>query len=173
MKAEQEKTVKPTIVRGEKKVFSDEKDQKFVLAHILNKKHITSKLLGCQSINPEYVIGKIESGISTNIYTRLAKKMNLTSAELADAISINTRTLSRRKGEGKISSTESDRLYRLTVLFVEAVYLFDGNYDLASEWFKKGNPALNGNTPLSYAKTHIGANEVNDLIYRLEHNIAV
>lgn len=149
-----------------------------IAAHNLLRTHameITSpsKILGYRSDDPRFIIKKIESGIGTDKYSKLARRMSLSAYELAHAININRRTLSRRKNEGKISSAESDRLYRLAELFSKAIELFDGNEELAAEWFKKDNIALNGQTPISHAKTHIGANEVSTLIYRLEHSITV
>ena len=41
----------------------------------------------------------------------------------------------------------------------------------ALEWLKHPNPAVGGDTPLEHAGTPAGAEEVIDLIGRLEHGI--
>jgi uncharacterized protein (DUF2384 family) len=51
------------------------------------------------------------------------------------------------------------------------VAYFDDNRNDANEWLKHPNPALTGETPLERANTAIGADDVIDLIGRMEHGI--
>ena len=52
-----------------------------------------------------------------------------------------------------------------------AVAYFDGNRNDAIEWLKHPNPALTGETPLERAQNAVGADDVIDLIGRMEHGI--
>ena len=49
--------------------------------------------------------------------------------------------------------------------------LFGGDRALAMEWLEAPARALAGHTPLQFARSEIGAREVEDLIGRLEHGV--
>ena len=59
----------------------------------------------------------------------------------------------------------------VATVYSRAVAYFDGNRNDAIEWLKHPNPALAGETPLERANTAIGADDVIDLIGRMEHGI--
>jgi len=77
----------------------------------------------------------------------------------------------RRKSEGRLKPDESDRLVRASRLFDKAVDLFEGDAPAATQWFKTSQPALAGQAPIQFARTEVGAREVEDLIGRLEHGV--
>ena len=83
---------------------------------------------------------------------------------------IATRTLSRRKTEGRFQTDESERLFRIAALYDRAVEVLGGR-DRASAWFKGPKKALGGKTPLQYADTEPGAREVENLLGRLEYGV--
>ena len=94
------------------------------------------------------------------------------SANLApDPSSATLRTLARRKSKGKLSPDESERLLRLSRVFELAVDLFEGDNAAALRWLTSPRKALEGNTPLAYARTEVGAREVENLIGRMEHGV--
>ena len=66
---------------------------------------------------------------------------------------------------------EGDHAAVLTKVFDRAVAYFDFSRSDAIEWLKHPNPALAGETPLERANTAIGADDVIDLIGRMEHGI--
>ena len=78
---------------------------------------------------------------------------------------------SRRKSKGKFTPEESERLLRLGTVFEQAVELFEGDRAAALRWLTAPRKALEGKTPLAYARTELGAREVEDLIGRLEHGV--
>lgn len=92
-------------------------------------------------------------------------------SEIATAIEVPERTLARRKVGGRFSSGESERLLRLSNVFEKAVALFEGNIEEAAVWLRSPKKALDGKTPLAYARTEIGARQVEDLIGSLEHGV--
>ena len=49
--------------------------------------------------------------------------------------------------------------------------LFEGDNAAALRWLTAPRKALEGKTPLAYARTELGAREVEDLIGRLEHGV--
>ena len=65
----------------------------------------------------------------------------------------------------------SKRLLRLSSLFEKCVDLYEGDVAAAVNWLTSPKKALNRQTPLLYARTELGAREVEDLIGRLDHGI--
>lgn len=90
---------------------------------------------------------------------------------LAETIGIPERTLARRKVSGRLGPEESERLLRLSSIFEKAVNLFEGDVPSAVNWLSAPKRALEGQSPLQYARIEVGAREVEKLIGRLEHGI--
>jgi putative toxin-antitoxin system antitoxin component (TIGR02293 family) len=86
-------------------------------------------------------------------------------------IGIPERTLARRRSAGKLEPDESERLLRVAILFEKSVDLFEGDVKAAVNWLTSSKKALAGQAPLLYARTELGAREVEDLIGRLDHGI--
>src|SRR5215212_7865128 len=82
-----------------------------------------------------------------------------------------SRTLTRRKQQGRFAPDESDRLLRAARLFGRALELFEGNRDAATEWLFRAQPALGSARPVDVARTELRAREVENLIGRLEHGV--
>lgn len=128
-------------------------------------------LIGLKAHDELSLISEIESGFAFETFLRLQKTIELNTRELADLISITTRTLSRRKSEGRLKPDESDRLLRFARVFELALGLFEGDKGAAQDWLHRANSALKGIRPLDLAKTEVGAREVESLISRLEHGV--
>lgn len=90
---------------------------------------------------------------------------------LASVIGIPGRTLARRKASGKLAPEESERLLRISNLFEKCVELFEGDVTAAVNWLTSPKKALDNHPPLLYARTELGAREVEELIGRLEHGV--
>lgn len=114
---------------------------------------------------------QIEEGLPYEKVEKLQEALSLPKEELAEAISVSPRTLSRRREEGRLTSGESDRLIQLGVLFDRALQLFEGDEEAARDWFRGSNRALGGRSPLGVAHTFVGAQEVLNLAGRLEHGV--
>ena len=95
----------------------------------------------------------------------------MTETQLAGVVGIARQTLVRRKSQGVLRRDEGDRAAMVVKVFNMVLSYFDGNREHALEWLKHPSPALAGETPLQHADTAIGAEEVIDLIGRLEHGI--
>jgi len=129
-------------------------------------------LLGLRAADAAHLHEAIQRGFSFRIWERFLRNSGLPALELAAAVQIPVRTLSRRKSEGRFQPDESDRIVRLARVFGAAIALFEGMIDPAREWFVSPQRALGGAVPLHYASTDVGAIEVERLIGRLEHGIA-
>jgi putative toxin-antitoxin system antitoxin component (TIGR02293 family) len=73
--------------------------------------------------------------------------------------------------EGRLKADESDRLLRLARVFGSALDLFNGNREAAVLWLTDINIALGGVAPLEFARTQLGADEVENLAGRIQYGI--
>ena len=91
---------------------------------------------------------------------------------------VRTGELVRRVGEGfpygvleNFHADESDRVLRLSRVYGKALGLFGGDLGRARRWLSTPKVALGGETPLDYSRVDVGAQEVVDLIGRIEHGV--
>jgi putative toxin-antitoxin system antitoxin component (TIGR02293 family) len=117
------------------------------------------------------LIRRIESGLPYKVLEGLASESGLSTAEIASVIGIPSRTLARRKTDGRFAPAESERIVRFSRVFDLATELFDGERRAALQWLSSDRKALGGKTALAYLATETGAREVEYLIGRLEHGV--
>ena len=127
--------------------------------------------LGIKTEDTGELLRKIEEGLSYKALERLQKTIHLSLKEIAEHLRIPPRTLSRRKEQGRLEPDESDRLLRLSRVFAKSLELFEGDTNAARRWLQTPQRALAGSLPLEFARTEVGAREVENLIGRLEHGI--
>lgn len=118
----------------------------------------------------EQVIRRIKKGLPTASFEKLRDEFGVTSAELAATLNINMRTLARRKQSGRLDVDESERVYRLARLFQIAQNLFQDR-ELTRRWFASPKDIFGGLTPLNYADTEPGAQDVEKQLRRLEYGV--
>ena len=137
----------------------------------LEDQHEFLSLLGLRSFDTVSLLKRLDEGLSYAAFERLKRHLDVTSRELADAALINPRTLARRKNAGRFGPGESDRLVRLARVFSRAIQMYGGNQGSAREWMMRPNRALGRVSPFEMAKTEVGANEVENLITRIEYGV--
>ena len=98
------------------------------------------------------------------------KELDISAKTLPITVNIAHRTLTRRQKEGRFKTDESERVLRIARLYDKAVEVFEEK-SIAKQWFKIPSKALGGKTPLEYADTEPGAQEVFDLLGRVEHGV--
>lgn len=118
-----------------------------------------------------YRIREIERGLPYRRVSQLTRKLNETDTRIAHLVQIAPRTLARRKAEGVLKPDESERVDRIERIYQLAVMLFEGDKIEAVKWLKEPNRGLANRPPLEFARTDIGAREVENLIGRLEHGV--
>ena len=116
-------------------------------------------------------LAEIRTGLPASFLDRLKGALEVTETQLAGVVGIPRQTLVRRRSQGVLRRDEGDRAATVARVFNRALSYFDGNRRHALEWLKHPNPALAGDTPLARADTATGAEDVIDLIGRLEHGI--
>ena len=120
---------------------------------------------------PAELVRIVNAGVSFADVERLSEGSGLTLETIAQSIAVPRRTLGQRKQQGRLKPDESDRLVRLARLWSAAVDLHEGDIDAARHWLTTPKRAFSGDTPLTYARTEVGAREVENLIGRLEHGV--
>jgi putative toxin-antitoxin system antitoxin component (TIGR02293 family) len=114
----------------------------------------------------------IAAGLHRAAMERVKSALALSDVQLAAAMGISQRTISRLRKTPKatLGLVESDRLYRLAALFSLAKEVLGGE-DEAREWLKTPQMALNNRIPLELMRTEVGAREVENLLGRIEYSV--
>ena len=127
--------------------------------------------LGLTATRTDDLVDQIDRGLPFKALESLAALSGLSVIRIAAVLGVPERTLARRKAAGKLAPDESERLLRLSIVFENAVELFEGDVVGAVTWLTSPKKALGHQTPLAYSRTELGAREVEDLIGRLEHGV--
>ena len=129
-------------------------------------------LIGLNLISTEKneLIQNIKKGLPISAFEKIQKELEVSADTLAFTVNIASRTLARRKKEGRFQPDESERILRIASLFDRATQVLH-NQNRVRLWFKSPQKGLGGKTPLEYADTEPGAREVEDLLGRLEHGV--
>lgn len=113
---------------------------------------------------------RIREGLPYRSFESLRERLRLSAPETATVLHMPARTLARRRQARKLDPDESDRLYRIARVAGRAVSVF-GAEDKAATWLRRPNRALNGEPPIHLLDTDIGAQQVDDILGRIEHGI--
>ena len=130
-----------------------------------------AETLGLKADSAAAIIKHIQRGLPFRSLELVAPASGLTIDALAEFIGVPARQLARRRMGRRLNPSESDRLVRVAGLVESAAALFEGDRDAARRWLNAPRRALDGQSPLSYARTELGAREVERLIGRLEHGV--
>ena len=114
-------------------------------------------------------IRAIKEGVALDVYNTLKAGMNVSDKVLALTMNLPERTLLRRKYEGRFKPDESEKIIRLVRLFELAKDVL-GEAD-AGKWMQEQCLALGFKTPLEYADTELGAQEVEEVLYRIKFSM--
>ena len=89
---------------------------------------------------------------------------------LARVLSISERTLARRKHQGRLQPSESDRLLVLAEIVRLAIVALDG-VESARAWLTAPHLLLGGESPLAHLDTAMGTEEVRTMLYHIEYSM--
>ncbi len=115
-------------------------------------------------------IGQIHAGLSFRAVQNLQKALDVPMEKVASVLGMSRATLHRRKIQGKIDKEESEKLVRYQRLLKKAEGVF-GDATAAREWLTNKQAGLGNAVPLEFAKTEIGAREVENLLGRIEYGV--
>jgi putative toxin-antitoxin system antitoxin component (TIGR02293 family) len=110
----------------------------------------------------------IREGFRPSVLEQLMRASGLTLKDLAGALDLSPRSLQRRRGSGRLTPYESDRLYRLArIVAIAGEYL--GDHERGIRWLKHPNRALGGLAPIAALDTELGARQVEDVLGRIAY----
>jgi putative toxin-antitoxin system antitoxin component (TIGR02293 family) len=115
-------------------------------------------------------IGRIQAGLSFKAVRSLQAALDLPLEKIAAFLGMSRATFHRRKSQGKIARNESEKLVRYQRLVKKAEEVLGGSA-AAREWLTHSQPALGNVKPVEFARTEIGAREVENLLGRIEYGV--
>jgi putative toxin-antitoxin system antitoxin component (TIGR02293 family) len=130
--------------------------------------HVQS--IGIKSKNIDDLILKVKDGLPIGSFEKLRKRLGVSDHFLSQIVNIPKRTLTRRKQQGRLNTQESEKVLRIARLYDKALEVFEDE-QAAEKWLKKPARGLGEVIPLIYAKTELGAQEVEKLLVRIEHGV--
>lgn len=115
----------------------------------------------------------IRQGIPYAKVRRVKTALNLTDGEFADYLGVSLRTLQRKRdSQEKLTIPEGDRLFRMARIFALAVSVLESE-DMARKWLHRSQRGLGGREPIQAIQTEAGAQEVEDLLEKIEYGVLV
>jgi putative toxin-antitoxin system antitoxin component (TIGR02293 family) len=120
---------------------------------------------------PSKLVELLQAGLPIHELQELQARLAVPADKLAPMLGISKATFHRSKGAGsKLNPAVSDRVVRYARLLGKAVKVI-GDFEDAKQWLNSPQFGLGGAVPLDYAKTEIGAREVENLLGRIEHGV--
>ena len=120
--------------------------------------------------NPEEMRAWVREGLPFESLESVVQRFGLKREEVSWVLDLPERTLTRRRQEQRLRPAESDRLFRVTRIAVQAEQVL-GSTDKASRWLHTENRALGGQTPLALLDTDLGSRQVEEVLGRIEHGV--
>ena len=112
-----------------------------------------------------------EAGLPESELTVLQHSLDVSSERLLPLVGLSKATFHRRKTTGaNLTPLVSDRVVRFALLLSKAIKVL-GSKDDANKWLNSPQLGLAGAVPLDYAKSEVGAREVENLLGRIEYGV--
>jgi putative toxin-antitoxin system antitoxin component (TIGR02293 family) len=119
----------------------------------------------------EGVLLPLRRGFPLGVVDRALADGKLSLAEL-DRLVIPRKTLSHRRILGSLTPEQSDRLSRVLRIITEAEATF-GDPAKARVWLRRPSQLLDGEAPLDRLDTDFGTRQVEAILGRIAHGLAV
>ena len=128
-----------------------------------------SAVLGHMS-KPEDLREAVRAGLPLIALQSVQQSLQLSREGLSRMLAMPERTLARRQKQARLTADESDRLIRVARVMAHAIQVL-GSRNKAALWLRSANRALGENTPVSLLDTDIGAQQVSEVLGRIEYGI--
>jgi putative toxin-antitoxin system antitoxin component (TIGR02293 family) len=119
----------------------------------------------------EAVIRPLRQGFALDVLDRAVDAGKISLAEL-DRLVLPRKTLAHRRILGSLTPDQSDRLSRVLRIINEAETTF-GDQQKARAWLRRPSTVLDGEAPLDRIDTDFGIRQVDALLGRIAHGLAV
>ena len=113
----------------------------------------------------------LEAGLPQAELVDLQDSLAVTNDRLVQLVGLSKATFHRYKITGaNLDPLVSDRVARFALLLARAIKVFGSHQD-AKTWLMSPQFGLGSQIPLDYAKTEVGAREVENLLGRIEYGV--
>ena len=129
------------------------------------------KTLDTKVSSQQDLISAVRKGLRVAAVDAVIEELDAPRTEVLPTLGIARRTMERRKQKGRLLPGESERVYRVAKIlaFAESVL---GDKKKARRWLNTPNRALGNVTPLSMLETEAGADEVTNVLGRIEYGLS-
>lgn len=128
------------------------------------------RTLGFRISSQQDLITAVRRGLSSATVQAVIDALNAPTTTVLSALRIARQTVELNKPEGRLLPQESERVYRLAKIIATADSVL-GDKDKARNWMITPNRALGNATPLALTETGAGADEVQDLLGRIDFGV--
>jgi putative toxin-antitoxin system antitoxin component (TIGR02293 family) len=123
------------------------------------------------NFTPARLVAALQNGLPFRELEDLRTHLGLPAEKLASMLGISKATFHRKRGDAsKLTPAVSDRVVRYASLLGQAFKVFE-DFESAKQWLNAPQFGLGGAAPLEYAKTEIGARDVENLLGRIEYGV--
>jgi putative toxin-antitoxin system antitoxin component (TIGR02293 family) len=126
--------------------------------------------IGIQTQNIDEMIVILKQGLPADAFDKLRDRLKVSDNLLSNIVQISKRTLNRRRQDGRLKTDESERVLRIARVYDKALEVFESE-EAVEGWLKKPVRGLGYKIPLEYSDTDLGAQEVVNLLGRIEHGV--
>ncbi len=120
--------------------------------------------------NAEDLREALRRGFPYAAFEAVLGALQLDTPTLVWLVGASPRTMARRKIKRVLSPTESDRLYRVARVTLQATDTL-GSLEKARLWLHRPNQALGGDTPIGQLDTEIGERRIEHVLERIDYGI--
>lgn len=114
---------------------------------------------------------RARDGLPIAAFDRFADTSGVPREALAKAVHVSLRTVQRRRETGgRLGPAASERLVRLADLYAHASKVM-GDDASARRWMQTPRDVFGNRTPFEMAGSELGAQEVDNLLLRVEHGV--
>jgi len=117
-------------------------------------------------------VSAVRAGLPYAAVEHVRGHLGASDEQLARALGVSSRTLSRRRETGTLTTDESDRLVLLAEIIALAQQALD-SAEGARQWLCTPHSLLGGESPLDHMDTVTGMQEVKTMLYHIEHGMPV
>ena len=113
---------------------------------------------------------KIREGYAISALKVLSEHIAMSPAGVLESIGVSKSTALRRTGQAQLKPQESEKVYQIAKVVALADQVF-ADHEKSLSWLQTPNRALVGDTPFSRLDTAAGADEVTQLLQRIDYGV--
>jgi len=121
-------------------------------------------------ISQPITVDTIRKGFHPRVVKHLSRALDIPNKRTLGLLNLSNQSYSRRQKLGRLTTIESDHVWRIANITARAYELFDDK-KAAAEWLGAPNPYMGGESPLGMTDTSVGTRDVEQLIGRITHGI--